>query len=358
MSIGNDFRIAFAHKSGKTSHQRISRDPRGDVMNERSAAEMRSPQGARLEQAARAAWLYYVGGRTQDEVAGQLNISRQAAQRLISLALSEKLIKFRFDHPIGPRMETAEALSRRFGLTVCEIVPTMGNATTTLASVAIAGAQFVEKWLAQRAPLVLGMGTGRTLRAIANELSPIAAPQHKIFSLCGTILPMGRAIALDPVLRLAERSGAQCYSLPSPVIAATVEEREMLQKQQPYTTVRHLISQARCMLVGIGAVGWREALHVDGVVSDAELTELIEEGAVGEITGWSYDASGKLLGGAINDRVAGLWPLALESGALRVGAAFGAQKVAAIRAALSGGMVSGLITDEATAEALLVEGGS
>ena len=281
-------------------------------MNERSAAEMRSPQGARLEQAARAAWLYYVGGRTQDEVAGQLNISRQAAQRLISLALSEKLIKFRFDHPIGPRMETAEALSRRFGLTVCEIVPTMGNATTTLASVAIAGAQFVEKWLAQRAPLVWGWEpAARCVRSpMSFRRSLHRSTRYSRFA--ARILPMGRAIALDPVLRLAERSGAQCYSLPSPVIAATVEEREMLQKQQPYTTVRHLISQARCMLVGIGAVGWREALHVDGVVSDAELTELIEEGAVGEITGWSYDASGKLLGGAINDRVAGLWPLALN----------------------------------------------
>jgi DNA-binding transcriptional regulator LsrR (DeoR family) len=322
-------------------------------MRERTAAEMRSPQGARLEHAARAAWLYYVGGRTQDEVAGQLNISRQAAQRLISLALSEKLIKFRFDHPVGPCMEAGEALARRFGLTVCEVVPTMGSPAATLASVAIAGAQFVERWLAQRAPLVLGLGTGRTLRAIANELSPVAAPQHKIFSLCGTILPMGRAIALDPVIRLAERAGAQCYSLPSPVIAATVAEREMLQKQQPYTTVRHLIGEARCMLVGIGAVGWRQALHNDGVVSDSELTQLIEDGAVGEITGWSYNARGELLQNGINDRVAGLWPLALKSGALRVGAAFGAQKVPAIQGALAGGMVSGLITDEATAEALL-----
>ncbi len=30
----------------------------------------------RLEQAARAAWLSYVGGRTQDEIATQLGVSR------------------------------------------------------------------------------------------------------------------------------------------------------------------------------------------------------------------------------------------------------------------------------------------
>ena len=192
-------------------------------------------------------------------------------------------------------MEAGDALARRFDLSLCEVVPTMGSNTATLGSVAIAGAQFLEKWLSQRAPLVLGLGTGRTLRAIASELSPVAAPQHKVFSLCGSILPMGRAIALDPVLRIAERSGAQCFSLPSPVIAATVEERDVLQKQQPYDTLRDLLPQARCMLVGIGSVDWKSALHSDGCVSDAELTSLIEDGAVGEIGGWSYDVDGRLL---------------------------------------------------------------
>jgi DNA-binding transcriptional regulator LsrR (DeoR family) len=324
-------------------------------MGEKTTAETRSRQGLRLEQAARAAWLYYVGRRTQDEVAGQLNISRQAAQRLISLALSERLIKFRFDHEVGPCMEAGDALARRYDLALCEVVPTMGSNSATLGSVAIAGAQFVEKWLSQRTPVVLGLGTGRTLRAIANELSPVAAPQHKIFSLCGSILPMGRAIALDPVLRIAELSGAQCFSLPCPVIAATVEERDVLQKQQPYDTMRALLPQARCLLVGVGSIDWKCALHNDGCVSDVELTSLIEDGAVGEICGWSFNAEGELLGGAVNERVAGVWNLALHTNALRVGAAFGLQKVAAIRAAMQGRMIGGLITDEVTAEALLAE---
>src|SRR3954468_16406828 len=36
----------------------------------------------KLDLAARAAWLYYVAGNTQDEVAEKLSLSRQAAQRL------------------------------------------------------------------------------------------------------------------------------------------------------------------------------------------------------------------------------------------------------------------------------------
>ena len=48
----------------------------------------------RLDDAARAGWLYYIAGNTQDEIARKLGVSRQTAQRLVSLSVSEKLIKF------------------------------------------------------------------------------------------------------------------------------------------------------------------------------------------------------------------------------------------------------------------------
>ena len=60
---------------------------------------------SRLDDAARAGWLYYVAGNTQDEIARKLGVSRQSAQRLVSLAVSEKLIKVRLDHPIARCME-------------------------------------------------------------------------------------------------------------------------------------------------------------------------------------------------------------------------------------------------------------
>ena len=49
----------------------------------------------RLDDAARAGWLYYVAGNTQDQIAAKLGISRQTAQRLVSLAMSEGLIRVR-----------------------------------------------------------------------------------------------------------------------------------------------------------------------------------------------------------------------------------------------------------------------
>jgi len=82
------------------------------------------------------------------------------------------------------------------------------------------------------------------------------------------------------------------------------------------------------------------------------MTELIDRGGIGEISGWAFDSNGEPIKGGVNDRVAAV-PLACPAVRPVIGVAGGRAKVAAIRGALRGRLVSGLITDEATAEALL-----
>lgn len=65
----------------------------------------------RLDDAARAGWLYYVAGKTQDDIARAMNISRQRAQRLVAQAVTEGLIKVRLEHPVARCMELAQALA-------------------------------------------------------------------------------------------------------------------------------------------------------------------------------------------------------------------------------------------------------
>ena len=88
-------------------------------------------EASRLDDAARAGWLYYVAGNTQDEIARKLGVSRQSAQRLVSLAVSERLIKVRLDHPIANCMELSTRLTERFGLQSCEVVPSDPDAPSS-----------------------------------------------------------------------------------------------------------------------------------------------------------------------------------------------------------------------------------
>src|ERR1700689_5623377 len=99
-------------------------------------------ENARLDDAARAGWLYYVAGNTQDEIARKRGGSRQTAQRLVSLAMSERLIKVRLDHPIARCLELAAALRQRYDLHLCEVSPsdpTSASSTLGIAQIAAAG---------------------------------------------------------------------------------------------------------------------------------------------------------------------------------------------------------------------------
>ena len=66
----------------------------------------------RLDDAARAGWLYYVASNTQEEIAAKLGVSRQSAQRLVSMAVGAGLIKVRVDHPIA-RQELGDSTGPR-----------------------------------------------------------------------------------------------------------------------------------------------------------------------------------------------------------------------------------------------------
>jgi DNA-binding transcriptional regulator LsrR (DeoR family) len=261
-------------------------------------------QQRKRDLAARAAWLYYVVGNTQDELASKLNVSRQAAQRLVASAVAEGLIRFRIDHPIRACLELAEALRLRFPLHYVEVVP--GDADQDgVVGLGGAAARQLEAHLLPKAPVVLALGTGRTLRTAVGQVERMERPQHKIVSLVGTTTRDGRASAFDVVMRLADRIGAACYPVPTTVVTDTVEERALLESQRPWQLIRSLADGASVALVGIGTLD-REAevpLLRDGFITEAERDELIRLGAVGDITGWAFDANGHQLEGGSNARL-------------------------------------------------------
>ena len=306
----------------------------------------------RREDAAKAAWLYFIGGKTQDDIARQLELSRQAVQRLVSFAVAEKLIKFRMDHPIASCMAVASQVADRYGLEFCDVTPTDRAAPNAVAGIAVATALRMNRLLASKAPLVLAVGTGRALRAAVDEMDEMDRPQHKILSLVGNMAADGRASPYEVAMRLADKIGAQRYPMPAPVLTETANERKALQSQRSFSILRDLRDQARASFVGIGEMTWQAPLHQDGFLNDAEITSLIEAGAVGEIVGWPFDADGRPVRTSVYERVASL-ELEAPPKRLTVVTGGGPQKVQPLKAALKGGLASALITDEATAEGLL-----
>lgn len=308
--------------------------------------------GNRLDDAARAGWLYYVAGNNQEEIAKKLGVSRQTAQRLVSLSVSEGLIKVRLDHPIGRCMELADKLRQRFALDFVEVVPSDPESSSTIVGVAQAAAAEIERRLKSPEPIVMAIGTGRTLKAAIEQLTPMEAPQHKIVSLTGNIAPDGSASYYNVIFNMADAVKARMFPMPLPVIASSADEREMLLRQPMVKETLSLAARADITFVGIGDLGPDAPLYLDGFITEGELKALQKAGAIGEIVGWAFDKQGKMIEGLTNERVASA-PMPSREQSLVVALAMGAKKLPGIIAALNRRLVNGLITDERTAELLL-----
>lgn len=312
----------------------------------------KTSSNARLDDAARAGWLYYVAGRTQDEIAAAMSISRQSAQRLVSLAVAEKLVKVRLDHPIAECLELASAVAQKFGLKQVEVVPTDPGSDTTPTGIAEAGAAELERWLKQPQPLIIAMGTGRTLRAMIDQLSAMECPQHKIVSLTGNISPDGSAAYFNVIFSMADAVKAPHFPMPLPVIVSSKEERDLLHRQPLVEPTIALGQKSDVTFVGIGEMTMNAPLLQDGFLKQAEMQALLDAGATGEICGWIFDANGQLLDDPVNERVASMAIPSRETSTV-IGMARGKRKHAAILAAVKGGHINALITDEDAAKFLL-----
>lgn len=307
----------------------------------------------KLDQAARAAWLSYVGGRTQDEIASQLGVSRPGVQRLLALARQEGLVKVHIDHPLANCMVMSDAIVQRFGLAFCDVVPADPEAGDGSAHyLAVAGAERLLRYLERAEPLTLSLGTGRSVRAMVEALSRIDRPQHRVVSLVGNVARDGSANRYDGVMVLADKTGGERFLLPAPVVAGSVEEKQALHDQRLFRAIAEVAKQAEAAFIGVGRIDRQATLFQDHFISEAELEELLAREAVGELLGWPLNQAGEVIDCSITRRVTSL-PLAMFRDQSLVALAGGRDKGAAILAALRGGWLKGLVTDEQAARYII-----
>ncbi len=312
-----------------------------------------SKEADRLDQAARIAWLYYVAGKTQQQIAAILHISRQTAQRLLGIAIERNLVNVRLSHRIGVCAELEEALRRHYGLELCEVVPFDGDDTDSLrAKIAITGARIMEQYLSLETPIIVALGTGQTLKAVISRLPTLPRPQHRFVNLVGTFARDGSSNLYDVAFSMADKTGSRYYLLPAPLLVSTVEERSLWCNHDLYKTVARIAGKADVTFIGIGHIAPGCPLQRDSYITQLEVRQLLRAGAVGETSGWVLNASGELIDlPSYHDKLTTIPPQRFSKKPV-IAFAGGQYKWEAVRAALRGKWINGLVTDESCAIAI------
>ncbi|MGF1475964.1 MAG: sugar-binding transcriptional regulator [Geminicoccaceae bacterium] len=305
------------------------------------------------EMAARAAWLYYAGGHTQSAIAKQFGIPTTKAHRLIAKASREGLVRVFVDARVESCLRLEQVLAERFGLRFCQVAPDIGEGTAfPLRTLGMAGAAYLKSIVEGGAHGLIGIGHGRTLAASVDLMPETPAVGVQFVSLLGGLTRKYAANPFDVIHRLADKAQADAFMMPAPLFANTVADKNVILAQHGMAQIMALIEQASLYLIGIGAIDADGALGAAAVIEEPQdLEQLRRLGARAEILGQFVDADGKIVSTRFDGRA--MAP-ALHSlaGKEVIAIAGGETKTEAIRAALRSGIITGMITEEATARRL------
>ncbi len=303
----------------------------------------------------RVAWLYFMEGLTQGEIAERLGITRLRVNRLVSEARTSGLVGITLNSPLQTCVALEQRLARHFSLQAAVIVPTPADQALVPAVLGRAAGEFLSRHLETHTVAGLGMGWGATLRETVCHVRAARYPGLLVTSMMGGLTHGLELNTFEIASALAKQLGAQCQYLAAPIYAGSPQSRDTILDQDVFREALERIVANDIALLSIGDLTSRSLLVRYGLPRDVTTEELRARGAVGDVMGQFFDRMGKPIDHPLNRRAIALPIDDLRRIPTVVLVAGGAHKIAAIAAALSARLATVLISDEDTAAAALAE---
>lgn len=290
--------------------------------------------------------LYYELGETQSAIAERLGITRPQVSRLLKRARAEGVVEIRIIDRTAAESPAADELRRRFTLDAVHLAPTVsGPEDLARRMVGRLAAQVLRS--AVRDGEIIGIGDGASVTAAAESLDDAGIP------VAATVVPLAGGYwspgpERDPFRRVADALGALPHGLMAPGLLDDAATKRALEAHAGVRAVLDLWDRLDVAFYGIGGPSWGVASVGVGMAE-----RLADTHAVGEILIAPFDVDGTFVAPELRDRVLAFDARALGRVPTSIGVAAGESKVRPILGALRSGVVRTLVTDVATAEAVL-----
>lgn len=296
------------------------------------------------------AWLYYVEGLTQEQIASRLGVSRVKVMRMLAACTADGIVVTTINAPTAAQVALERALEKRWGLDAAVVVPTPS------------GAEHLERAIGHAVALYLGdqmqngktlaIGGGATLHAC---LAFLARKQFKDACVVALVGSLPHSQWINPSIvaaKVADAFGIDSYQITAPVMVHDPTLRDLLWAQPELKDVRSRAAHADIALLTVGEISPEATIFRHAIVPPSLIPSLRAKGAVANILSYFVDADGGMVDHEVNGRVMAIGLDVVSAVPNVVLAAGGMHKIASIRAALKAVDANVLITDSATAAAL------
>ncbi len=315
---------------------------------------MKLPSEFRREQVLKAGRLYFLERESTSRIAETLGCSRWTVRRLLQEAYEEGYVSIEIIDPYARVEELEKEFAKRFSITETIVVRNRLKLDDTVTAVANQTA----KYLANLRPMpqLVGVSWGRTLWRVAKQLEEGWAVDPMIVQLNGGVATLSAAQSVqETILGFAQKSNGKARGLPSPAVVSKPSLASALRADPVVADVLGMGRQADVAIFSLGALRFDSVLVESGCITKNEVTRLRAKGGVGDILGRFINGVGEIVSEELESRTIGVDLEALKKIKKSIAVAVGENKASITRAALKGGFMTTLITDENTAKQVLSE---
>jgi DNA-binding transcriptional regulator LsrR (DeoR family) len=301
--------------------------------------------------AVRAAWLYYVEGLTQAQVARAMNATRARVIGWLSAAREAGVVQVRIVARGHHQVVLEKELAERYRLREAVVIPSPSSDDHAAVVVGHAAGCYLAERL--RPGLSVGVGWGATLQMALKAIGAQPVERLAVVSLLGGTTHSQAMTPPAVARRMADAFGADCYQLTAPLVVADEAMRDTLWSEP---ALRDLRERARCVdiaLVSVGDLAETATLFQGDLLPPGQIGGLRAAGAVGDVLCHFLDVQGRVVDHPLNRRMMAVSLDDLQRVPRVVVASGGRGKVQALRAAMQALPVAVLITDETAARGLL-----
>ena len=293
---------------------------------------------------------YHLDGRTKVDIADEFGLSRFKVARLLAAARESGLVRIEIRHQGEIDVDLSVCLQDRFGLQHAVVVDTPDDDEPSLRQhLGRAAAQLLAEIITPHD--VLGLAWARAVSAMARSLPRL--PGTPVVQLSGALsLPDGPATSVDVVREVAGASGGVAHCFYAPLIVQDAATAAALRRQPEVAAAFGRLPEVTKAVAGVGLWEAGQSTLYDSVGEEDRRT-MRELGVCADISGVFVSTDGEPVPTELAERM-----IAISADEMRaipevLVIPYGVRKARAVRAALRSGLVGGIVTHTALAEAVL-----
>jgi len=297
--------------------------------------------------------LYYEDGLNQQEIAKRLGISRPHVSRMLTAAKNEGIVRISINNPFSTEQELERTFIETFGIHDALIVESADSGGDKLyEQLGRTSAALMESVLKDGD--IVGVMAGRTIASVAEQMDYFPREGLQFVPLVGGWGSEGASWhASSNTMAFAGKLKAKYWLMHAPAVVANEATGALLRQEPEIGKVLQLAQRSRVAVVSIGEAGEQATMVTSGSFSADEMARLRERGAAANLCGSFLDGNGQEMAYPGSGRFIGLTAAELRGIPNVIAIAGGLSKVEAITAVLRGRWIDILVTDAATARAVM-----